>query len=315
MWWAWFERVYMIALRLYPVDYRREYGPWMLQAARDLSRDAQRDSGLAGVLGLWGRILADTVTTAWATHRDLRRINRMSNFTFGQLTDTGLLRSSNEDRVLARSLGQGGAPQLGLFVVVDGLGGHPDGDKVANLVTDTLTQATHEAEPLETLVAAFHAAHNAARATYPEGVAIVTAVILQGTTAYIAHVGDTRAYLVTATELRQLTTDHTLVQHMIDQGELAPDATPDEDIIGLVYRAIGQEKADLEVDTYTYDLPAGSRLLLCSDGLWLMVEEAQILNIVNNREASPQEVCDQLIAVANQGGGKDNIAAIVVDID
>ena len=93
--WAWFMRFYQFMLWLYPADYRREYSPLMMQAARDLYRDVHRQSGAGGILRLWIHILTDTIPTAWAAHRDqqTQETNRMSNVTFGQLTDTGVLRA------------------------------------------------------------------------------------------------------------------------------------------------------------------------------------------------------------------------------
>jgi protein phosphatase len=82
-------------------------------------------------------------------------------------------------------------------------------------------------------------------------------------------------------------------------------------MLNVLYRSVGHH-ASLEIDTYTHTLPAAARLLLCSDGLWNMVEAARILDIVNS-ESNPQEACDKLIALANHRGGKDNITAIVVN--
>ena len=84
------------------------------------------------------------------------------------------------------------------------------------------------------------------------------------------------------------------------------------DMQNMLYRSVGHQE-NLEVDTYTYTLPTHSRLLLCSDGLWNMVEAPRILDIINT-EANPQEACDKLIALANHRGGKDNITAIVVNV-
>ncbi len=321
MGWFWFERLYSACLYLYPADYRRDYGPLMLQAARDLCRDTQQQSGIRGLAVLWGRILIDSLVTAMATRRDRQQQEtlNMNNFTFGQLTDTGILRPINEDSVLSRFYPEATEEnQLGLFVVADGLGGHPDGDKASKLivkvisdhVADQLTAAQNQ--PLAVLAAAIQAANSAVRAEYPQGGAAVTAVILQDNIAHIAQVGDTRAYLVTGDELEQLTVDHSLVQRLISEGKVSADYAPDDDMRSVLYRAVGQQNT-LEVDTYTHTLPATARLLLCSDGLWMMVEAPRILEIINS-EANPQEACDKLIALANHRGGKDNITAIVVNI-
>jgi protein phosphatase len=315
---AWFARIYAVCLRLYPADYQREYGPLMLQAARDLCRNTP---GWGGLIWLWTRILADTVTTAIAVHRDQyqQETGRMTNVTFGQLTDTGVLRPINEDSVLSRFYPRPSSEeQLGLFIVADGLGGHPDGNKASKLAVKVISDyvadqiAAANQAPLDVLVAAVQAANSAVLTNHPHSGAAVTAVILRDSTAYIAQAGDTRAYLVTADDLQQLTTDHSIVQRMIELGRLDPDDPVKEKMQNVLYRSLGQEDG-LEIDTFTYPLPSAARLLLCSDGLWNMVEAPRILDIVNG-EDNPQEACDKLIALANHRGGKDNITAIVVNI-
>lgn len=133
-----------------------------------------------------------------------------------------------------------------------------------------------------------------------------------GDLAYIGHVGDSRAYLITNDNIEQITRDHSLVQRLIELDQLTPEEAVVHPQRNVLYRAIGQTE-NLEVDLLTRRLPPGSRLLLCSDGLWNLVPEEMILDIVRSTK-TPQEACDRLITTANDRGGPDNITAILVQV-
>jgi protein phosphatase len=132
-----------------------------------------------------------------------------------------------------------------------------------------------------------------------------------GLQAYIAHVGDSRAYIITNEELKQITHDHSLVDRLIETGQLTSDEATTHPHKNVLYRAIGQSST-LEVDIHVRMIAHGDRLLLCSDGLWDMVSEAEMLDIVTNA-SSPQAACDALIVAANQAGGRDNITALLLE--
>jgi len=132
-----------------------------------------------------------------------------------------------------------------------------------------------------------------------------------GPRAYIAHVGDSRAYVATEKGLDQITNDHSVVYRLVELGQLEPDEAAVHPQRNVLYRAIGQS-SDLEVDTYVRTIPHGGRLLLCSDGLWDMVSEAEITDIVAT-SSSLQAACESLIAAANRAGGRDNITAILAE--
>jgi len=139
----------------------------------------------------------------------------------------------------------------------------------------------------------------------------VTALLLDGEKAHVAHVGDSRAYLLRSGALQQLTEDHTLVQRMVREGKLTPDQAVHHPQRSIITRALGVEE-ELPVDELTLSVQDGDRLLLATDGLTAMVEEAEIKAILE-AEADPQSACDRLVEAANRGGGEDNITVVVLD--
>jgi serine/threonine protein phosphatase PrpC len=210
-------------------------------------------------------------------------------------------------------------------MVADGMGGHLDGEKasavaIQTLVTEVMrniylpmvTAADGGDRPpmTESLIAAVQRANAEVIAHVPDGGSTLTAAIVIGDLAYIAHVGDSRAYLITKDGVEQITRDHSLVMRLIELGQLTPEEAADHPQKNVLYRALGQSD-NLEVDTLTRRLPSGSRVLLCSDGLWGMVTESEIHDIVKSSH-DPQEACDKLVALANSHGGTDNITAILV---
>jgi serine/threonine protein phosphatase PrpC len=252
------------------------------------------------------------------------------HLTFGQATDVGMVRTNNQDSVLSfmstsRSSDQ--RPDFGLFVVADGMGGHHDGEKAsaltAHLVTAYVTNNIFlpmlnndndsERVPItEAMIAAVQKANAEVIIKIPDGGTTATAVAVVGDLAYVAHVGDTRVYLITKDGIEQITRDHSLVQRLIELGQLTPDEAAVHPQKNVLYRALGQSD-NLEVDALTRRLPPNSKLMLCSDGLWNMVSESEIVDIAL-KHSNPQEACDKLVALANTHGGTDNITAILLQI-
>lgn len=247
---------------------------------------------------------------------------------FGQATDVGMVRSNNQDSVFSfvstsRSADQ--RPDFGLFIVADGMGGHHDGEKasamtahsVASYITNhiylPMINGDNDAERVpitEALISAVQKANSDVIVRVPDGGTTLTAVAVIGDLAYVAHVGDTRVYLVTKDGLEQITRDHSLVQRLIELGQLTPDEAAIHPQKNVLYRALGQSD-NLEVDALTRRLPPNSRLILCSDGLWNMVSDDEIMEIALKHN-NPQEICDKLVALANTHGGSDNITAVVL---
>jgi serine/threonine protein phosphatase PrpC len=249
---------------------------------------------------------------------------------FGQLTDIGKVRSNNQDAVYSffsttRSADEW--PDFGLFVVADGMGGHQDGEKASaitarTLATEILTslyvpmvrgEDPAEQVPVsEILTEAVQKANTAVVANVPEGGTTITTAVVIGDLAYIAHVGDSRIYLIHKGNIEQITRDHSLVQRLIELGQLTPEEAVDHKQPNMLYRALGQNDT-VDVDTLTRRLPPHSRLLLCSDGLWNQVTDSEILDIVV-KNPSPQEACNKLVAQANMRGGIDNVTAVLLKL-
>lgn len=255
--------------------------------------------------------------------------NNNEHITFGQSSDVGLVRTNNQDSAFSffsTSRSAEERPDFGLFIVADGMGGHHDGEKASaitarvvalqittNVYTPMLTTVNDPDRPtiIESMIAAVQRANAEVMLTVPEGGTTITAVSIVGDLAHFAHVGDSRAYLVTADGVEQVTRDHSLVQRLIELGQLTPEEAADHPQKNVLYRAIGQSET-LEVDTLTRRLPPNSRILICSDGLWSQVAPEELQPII--MDLSPQEACDKLVALANTRGGTDNITAIVLKV-
>src|SRR6266545_2206013 len=211
----------------------------------------------------------------------------------GAMTDMGRMRKNNEDRYLIAGR---------LAAVADGMGGHRAGEVASAIAMEELATLEHAgpwptpAEAGEALRAVFLAANRRIRETAAkdaefEGMGTTLVALLEdGDSVHLANVGDSRAYLLRNGELSQVTVDHTLVQELIDEGRLRP----------------------VEVDLFTYKLLSGNRLLLCSDGLSGVVDEHRIRNVLL-RVPEPQRAAEKLVAMANEGGGPDNITVVVLD--
>jgi serine/threonine protein phosphatase PrpC len=261
-------------------------------------------------------------------HKQICNISQLApGLHVGQLSDIGREREQNEDSFLVlNALIQHdyGQEPFGLFIVADGMGGHQKGEVASALATRTvanhilqdvylpyLTQNNRSSanRPInEALVAAVQSANTAVQEAAPDGGTTLTATLMMGNNAYVAHVGDTRAYMFKQDEVKQITKDHSLAQRLEELGQ----ATPGEvaHVKNVLYKAIGQNST-VEVDTYIQHLPPGSSLLLCSDGLWGLVEDDVLKDTINS-SATPQEACERLVAMANQKGGQDNITAVIV---
>jgi serine/threonine protein phosphatase PrpC len=232
----------------------------------------------------------------------------------GAMTDMGRMRKNNEDRYLIAGR---------LAAVADGMGGHRAGEVASAIAMEELAALEHAgpwptpAEAGEALRAVFLAANRrirevAAKDSEFEGMGTTLVALLEdGDSIHLANVGDSRAYLLRNGELSQVTVDHTLVQELIDEGRLRPDEAERHPQRSIITRALGVE-SDVEVDLFTYKLLPGDRLLLCSDGLSGVVNEQRIRNVML-RVPEPQRAAEKLVAMANEGGGPDNITVVVLD--
>jgi PPM family protein phosphatase len=223
-------------------------------------------------------------------------------------SDIGRLRQRNEDAYLVKD---------SLFVVADGMGGHRGGDVASSLALETIESGAPDDVTLQGLVEDIKRAN---QAVLERGEAdrnlrgmgtTITALLVEDGRAHVAHVGDSRAYLLRDGALQQLTEDHTLVQRMVREGRLTEDEAAHHPQRSVLTRALGVEE-EVPVDELTLDVHSGDRLLLCTDGLTTMIDRGRIQKILA-REMDPQAACDKLIDAANRAGGDDNITVIVLD--
>ncbi len=249
---------------------------------------------------------------------------------YGIASDVGKLRGNNEDACFAmqwHTMTVENRPDFGFFVVADGMGGHLDGERAAGIAVQTLAaemlqsvympllrnfRAAEKTMILEALVAATEKANLAVIDAVPGGGTTLSTVAIVGNLAYLAHVGDSRAYLVHHDEIEQLTTDHTLVQRLIEMKELTPEEAEYYPQKNVLYRAIGQHES-LKVERLIRTLPAAAQMIICSDGLWDQVDD-ETLKRVTLESSSPQAACDRLVSLANDHGGTDNISVIILKV-
>ncbi len=234
----------------------------------------------------------------------------------GAVTDIGRMRKNNEDRYLIAGR---------LAAVADGMGGHRAGEVASAIAMEELASLEHAgpwstpAQAGEALRSAFLRANRriretAAKDSQLDGMGTTLVALLEDQdSVHLANVGDSRAYLLRNGELSQVTVDHTLVQGLIDEGRLRPEEAERHPQRSIITRALGVE-ADVEVDLFTYTLLPGDRLLLCTDGLSSVVDAERIRNVLL-RVPGPQRAAAKLVAMANEGGGPDNITVMVLDTD
>jgi len=226
----------------------------------------------------------------------------------GVATHVGQVRSGNEDAYLL---------EPPLYAVADGMGGHRGGEVASQLALTTIAESFRKgavpfAEQVQAANRAVFERSGADRAVAGMGTTL-TAAVIRGEVAHLVHVGDSRAYLLRAGSLRQLTDDHTLVNRMVKAGEITPEEAEVHPHRNVLVRALGTE-ADVPLDERDVGLLDGDRLLLCSDGLTGMISEDQIQAILTSTEGAPQEAADRLVLAANRAGGVDNITVVVLDV-
>jgi serine/threonine protein phosphatase PrpC len=249
-------------------------------------------------------------------------------FRFGIAYETGRVRQSNEDCVVAiTSLQQGdtASPYYGLFVVADGMGGHEQGERASLLAAQTFARevvgrfgvqwlggASENSESIqEILESSILLANQAVMLNLPGSGTTLTAALVFSRQIFVTHIGDSRAYVL-GKEIRQITHDHSLVQRLVDQGHISTEEAGRFAQRNVLLKAVGQVEG-IETDFLTVPWESGSRLLLCSDGLWGVLSDSEILRITGNYE-SPQDAATALSRQANTMGGPDNISAIIVEM-
>jgi protein phosphatase len=249
------------------------------------------------------------------------------------LTDVGRKRRGNEDAFAIVS-------DLGLFVVADGMGGHAAGEVASRLAVESIERHISGSDPRKepTIPASFRTARpeesglpaparralNAIRLANQEivravrrntsqrgmGTTVVLAYVHEGR-AFIGSVGDSRAYLVRGGEIRQLTSDHTFVNEQVRAGTLTLAEARQHPARNILTRAVGSQE-EVEADMIVHDLAPGDTLLLCSDGLTTMVDDAAILGTVASAGDDVEAACKALVDLANERGGDDNVTVVLL---
>lgn len=232
-------------------------------------------------------------------------------------TDIGRKRQLNQDYVFASNEQVG---KLGnLFIVADGMGGHNAGDFASKYTVETVVReikGSVETKPFRIIGKAVRIANELVRERakedinlYGMGTTIVIASI-ENHQLQIANVGDSRLYVIND-QIRQITRDHSLVEEMVRMGGMAPETARNHPDKNIITRAVGARDS-VEVDFFTEDLVKGDIVLMCSDGLTNMLSDEEIRQIVTAKSTLSQKA-DALIAKANENGGKDNIAVVLID--
>ncbi len=242
----------------------------------------------------------------------------------------GKQRDHNEDCLFAFSVttgGEGNSTPLGLFIVADGMGGHQYGEVASSAAVRTMANYLLKRfhtylinpsegmdEPLQEMMrAAITEAQRAVTQAAPGSGTTLTAALVLGQQMTIGHVGDSRAYAIrTDGRVEVLTRDHSLVKRLEELGQISSEEAAAHPQRNVLYRAIGQGEV-LEPDIFTTPFPQPGYLLLCSDGLWSVLPDDTICNLVI---AAPNlhTACQNLIAAANDAGGPDNITAVLVQL-
>ena len=233
-------------------------------------------------------------------------------------TDVGQKRKMNQDYVFVSEGPVGNLPNL--FTVADGMGGHNAGDYASSHAVRILVDEIREDadyNPVKVIRHAIEAANTEIRNRAQEdanlrgmGTTMVVATIVDQY-AYIANVGDSRLYVI-SDEIRQITKDHSLVQEMVRMGEISEEEARNHPDKNIITRALGAEKT-VDVDFFDLKLEKDCTILMCSDGLSNMVEDSKIQEIISDPEADIDQKGNALLREANQNGGKDNIAVVLVE--
>lgn len=261
-----------------------------------------------------------------------------SSFTFrvASRSDVGMVRQNNEDTCFTGTLRHPTRAPVLLLLVADGMGGAQAGEVASGLASETVQRTLRDElqqtypetdDEWQALLRKAAAAANqriyaqASTQTQKRGMGTtLTTVVIAGDNFHMAHVGDSRAYLVNregvteeGNRILQLSNDHTLVARLVDIGQLSVEEARHQPQSNMLYRAIGTEP-NVDIDTMSLPLQANDCVLLCSDGLTAYITDEELEEILL-AETNPEHICDRLVALANERGGRDNSTVIVANIE
>ncbi len=258
----------------------------------------------------------------------MTQTTRSITHSYGWQLNRGMVRKSNQDSLAVakmRQVSEGDEYSIGIYIVADGVAGGPDGDVASKIATDVamrevfahadlmITNENYEQE----MIKAASLAHQTIRDQQMEesemgaATTLVMAIVVEKTV-YVLNIGDSRAYVLSGDNLRQVTRDHTFVQELLDAGALTQEEADHHPRRNILTQSLGVEKT-IDPDIFAEHLNVGDYLVLCSDGLYNLVSEDKIVEVIQKSD-SPQSATEELTALANQAGGKDNIAVVVVKI-
>lgn len=252
----------------------------------------------------------------------------------GCAQSVGRQRDHNEDALFTLNTtitGPDSVVPFGLFIVADGMGGHQHGEIASTIAVRSMAshivrklytpllspKPTSPEDPLlEIMQAGVQEAHKTITRQAPGGGTTLTAALIVGRQLAIAHVGDSRAYLLATAEdggytpIEPLTRDHSLVRRLVELGQISSAEAAVHPQRNVLYRALGQGEP-FDPDVNSMQAPDAGYILICSDGLWGVVPEAEIQHIILAAH-TPEEACQSLIHAANNAGGPDNISAVLI---
>ncbi len=281
-------------------------------------------------LGAPGFPTAEAFIQAFAESQQLVSDSRPIEHKLGRKTDVGIVRSLNEDSLLTIQVDKFLASlhhPIGIYVVADGMGGHSAGEVASGTIITTIAENSFSNlisvmevwSPEECCKWIDQVVQKANKAVYDlrrkmdsdMGSTIVMA-LAAGNSVCLGHVGDSRAYQINRNGMTQLTTDHSLVERLVDTGQITREEARNHPQRNVIYRTIG-DKEKVEVETRFDNMNRGDRLLLCSDGLNGMLEDELIREIVMEVGISPQDACEELVHAAKEAGGDDNITVVIIE--
>lgn len=241
----------------------------------------------------------------------------------------GRQRQHNEDAVFTLTsnlLSNAICIPFGLYIVADGMGGHRHGEVASSIAVRTLAKfvveqlysqfvelpVSNQGESIQQIMKdGVQAAHQAILQQVKGGGTTLTALLLLNNHMTLAHVGDTRAYAVSPDgQLNLLTRDHSLVKRLVELGQISSEEAVVHPQRNVLYRALGQGEP-FNAEVISSPIPADGHLLLCSDGLWGVIPEEDLSEIIT-ASSDPVQTCQKLIQAANEAGGPDNITVVLI---
>jgi serine/threonine protein phosphatase PrpC len=272
--------------------------------------------------------LVDTAPLPVSIVDTVRGDLRWGGYSAGSAQVIGHQRKENEDSLLiltTSEIGEDSLPEFGLFCIADGAGGHGHGEIASALALNTVARYLIKEQFLfqldslsrnntqsakELMHRAFELSDSNVSANAKGGVTTLTVALLHGNHLTIGHVGDTRAYLINGGRIQLATRDHSVPWRLVEIGQLTPEEAREHPQRNLLWNAIGKGE-NLFVDVFTYPVPIGGYLLLCSDGLWSEITDSQLQQMIQKLK-DPYRVCEEMVQQADFSNGSDNITAVLV---